>query len=169
MRERRFNDELGRKAGLKKELPGIYKIGPVAAFIYFLDQITKFWVRVSFHQGEHREILPFFSLNHVENTGAAFGVMAGQNLFFIVSSLAILVVLFFAGRRLPQDAWQSWLGQGFVWGGALGNLTDRLVSGHVTDFLDFYVKEHHWPSFNVADSAITVGAALLLLCTLRDR
>jgi signal peptidase II len=168
VRERRFKDEFGRDTGLKKELPGIYKIGPVAAFVYFLDQLTKFWVRVTFRQGQRWDLLPFFSLNRVENTGAAFGIMTGQNLFFIVSSFAVLVLLVFAGRGLPEN-WKSWFGQGFVWGGALGNLTDRLINGHVTDFLDFFLKEHHWPSFNVADSAITVGAGLLLLCTFGDR
>ena len=136
-----------------------------AAAVYAADQATKGMIRRGFELGEHKNFLPFFSINHVENTGAAFGVMIGQNLFFIVSSVLILAFLFFFSRQLPRNLLSA-LGQGLVWGGALGNLTDRFRYGHVTDFLDFFAGSHHWPSFNVADSAITVGAALLFLSTL---
>jgi signal peptidase II len=145
--------------------PGVSRISAAAAVVYVVDQATKWAIRRSLELGQHKDILPFFSIDHVENTGAAFGVMIGQNLFFILSSVAVLAFLAYYSRHLP-DKWTSWLGQGFVWGGALGNLTDRLLYGHVTDFLDFFAGEHHWPSFNVADSAITAGAALLFLSTL---
>ncbi|MDH3393092.1 MAG: signal peptidase II, partial [Desulfobulbaceae bacterium] len=112
----------------------------------------------------------FFDLVFVTNSGAAFGLLAGpqvwwRQLFFVSVALLALGVLVGAYRhyRLQGNIWVVAIG--LVAGGAVGNLIDRLRFGAVIDFLDFYVKTHHWPAFNVADSAITVGVCLFILAS----
>jgi len=133
------------------------------------DQLTKWWVMASFALHESREIIPgFFNLTYITNTGAAFGLLAGEitiwrQIFFIGVALVALVALYFAYRHF-KDAGQLYvIGIGMIGGGALGNVIDRLRFGAVVDFLDFYMKGYHWPAFNVADSAITIGVGFFLL------
>lgn len=134
-----------------------------------LDQGSKYLVRQSLAPGQLVEVIPdYFNLVHVYNRGAAFGLLSGlapglAQYFFVSTALLALAVLFYLHWRTPES-------QGlFLWGyrllaaGAAGNLVDRLRFGEVLDFLDFYVGRYHWPAFNVADSLITVGAALLIL------
>jgi signal peptidase II len=103
----------------------------------------------------------------VRNTGAAFGILPNNNVFFIGLTLTILLVLAFLHRRLAaQGRWSAW-GIAFLWGGALGNLADRVFHGSVTDFLAFFWRQWHWPTFNVADSAICIGISLLFLESFR--
>jgi signal peptidase II len=141
----------------------------IAALVVLLDQLTKWWVLTSFRLHESRPVIPdFFDLTFVVNTGAAFGMLAGEQnpwrqLFFVTMTLVALVVLCFAFRQYRHEGWAYITGIGLIGGGALGNLIDRLRFGHVIDFLDFSIKNHHWPAFNVADSAISVGVALFLL------
>jgi len=141
----------------------------VAGFVLLVDQLTKWWVLSTFRLYESLPVIPgFFDLTFVTNTGAAFGMLAGEQniwrqIFFVSMTMTALVVLCFAFRHYRHAGKLYVLGIGLVSGGALGNLVDRLRFGHVVDFLDFYIKSHHWPAFNVADSSITVGVALFLL------
>ncbi len=140
------------------------------AFITFsLDIATKLWVMSSMGYGwDHRiEILPFFNLLYVHNYGAAFSFLseAGgwQRWLFAVLALGISAMLMYWMRKTPANQKMINIAYALVIGGALGNLFDRLVHGYVIDFLDFYVGNYHWPAFNIADSAICVGAALIIL------
>ncbi len=140
-----------------------------AAIVVLLDQITKIAVTMHLGLGEGVTILPgFFNLVHVLNRGAAFGVLnrgdiSWQRWFFLgISLLAMIVIWFMARISKPEEKWLH-VGLGLIMGGALGNFIDRLHTGMVIDFLDFYIGAYHWPSFNMADSAITVGALLMIV------
>jgi signal peptidase II len=109
----------------------------------------------------------FFHLTYVRNPGAAFGLFAGQAAsfrkpFFLVVTLVALGAILFAVRKLPDGRRWTLASLALVFGGAAGNLVDRLRWGEVVDFLDVFWRSHHWPAFNVADSAITVGIVMLL-------
>ena len=103
----------------------------------------------------------FFSLTHVYNTGAAFGMLHDSNLFFILLSAAVFVGLIFMRRHFEGSLMLT--GWALLLSGLLGNVADRLRLGHVVDFLDFQFGSYHWPSFNVADSCICIAAGLFLL------
>lgn len=143
----------------------------LSAAVVALDQATKYLVTRNFDLHEAVEILPFFSLVLVHNTGAAFSVLHdaggwqrwGLSALAVAVSIAIMLWL----PRLRMPSWRLALALALILGGTLGNLCDRLVLGYVIDFLDFYIGTRHWPAFNVADSAITVGALLLIFDTLR--
>jgi signal peptidase II len=138
-----------------------------------LDQLSKRLVDQSMQLYQTVELLPFFQLTYLRNQGAAFSFLsqAGgwQRWFFIalavVASLAICYWLNRLGRhqRFEAAAWA------LVLGGALGNLIDRTLYGYVIDFLDVFYRDWHWPAFNVADSAITVGVAMLLVDSVRPK
>jgi len=130
------------------------------------DRLTKLWVLETFAPGERLSVTGFFNLVLVFNKGAAFSFLAGASgwqtpVFAAISSIAAVVITVLilrnAGNRMLCAA------LGLILGGALGNLWDRLLWGHVVDFLDFHAAGWHWPAFNVADSAITIGAGLLIL------
>lgn len=131
--------------------------------VLVLDQAVKAALRVSIPFGHEVPLLPVFSLVHVQNTGAAFGILPQTNALFVGVTLVILAVLVKLGRELASQGPWSRAALPLVWGGALGNLMDRLWQGAVTDFLDFHLGAWHWPAFNVADSAITVGIACLVV------
>lgn len=130
----------------------------LAAAIVGVDQLTKWAVRSTIERGDAIELLPFFRLVHVTNTGAAFGILQGAGPLLIIASLAglaaIMVYLFNPGFAHPVLR----LGLACMLGGAIGNLIDRVAEGRVVDFL----KVPNWPAFNVADSAITIGVGILL-------
>ncbi|MDO8703488.1 MAG: signal peptidase II [Sulfuricaulis sp.] len=137
----------------------------IAAVVFVSDQLTKF--AAADYLTRHGDVLltSFLNFSLVHNTGAAFGFLSSasgwQNIFFIVvASVACIVILWMTWRLAANDLV---LGAGLmlVLGGAAGNLTDRLFHGYVIDFVDVYYRAWHWPAFNVADSAITVGAVLL--------
>jgi signal peptidase II len=135
----------------------------IAFVIYGLDVLTKVLVRSCMPVGMEIKLLPFFSLTHIENTGIAFGLFPNQNAVFIGIGLVMTAVLVWvAVKNFKETPFVTYV-FALVLGGAWGNLTDRIFLGRVTDFLDFYWGAHHWPAFNVADSAICVGAFLLLL------
>ena len=140
--------------------------------VIVLDQLTKFWIAGAFHYGESLPLLPFFNLVHAHNTGAAFSFLAGeagwQRFFFIGIALAASVLIVYLLRKHAAERWFC-LALSLILGGALGNVIDRVRLGYVIDFLDFYYASWHFPAFNVADSAITVGAALLILDSLRKK
>lgn len=137
--------------------------------VIIADQLTKWWIMAAFDPLETKAIVPgFFNLTYITNTGAAFGMFAGEQtiwrqVFFVGVAVLALVVLFFAYKQLKDQGWYFVYAIGLIAGGATGNVIDRLCYGAVVDFLDFYIKSYHWPAFNVADSAITVGVVLFLL------
>lgn len=138
----------------------------LAAGVIVFDQLTKLAVLRTFSLGERVEITSFFNLVLVYNQGAAFSFLSDaggwQKWFFVALALAVsawIVVMLHreSGKRLQSFA------LALILGGALGNVIDRLLYGAVVDFLDFYWGTAHWPAFNVADSAISVGAAVLII------
>ena len=134
--------------------------------VVFLDQITKYLARTSIHPLEPIELLPVLNLVNVRNQGAAFGMFSslGNNFFIGISIAAILFMLWVIFTAREDYRIFSLLA-----GGATGNLIDRLTLGYVVDFIDVTVSGHHWPAFNVADSALTVGIAFLMINLLVKR
>jgi signal peptidase II len=139
----------------------------IALFVLALDRATKWVIMKNIRLHDGIQVIPdFFRITHEENRGAAFSLFAdspGQwkmTLLVSFSILALIVVSTMLWRSAHSMA-STGLGLALIMGGALGNLWDRLLRGKVTDFLLFYVGSHQWPAFNVADSAIVVGACLL--------
>src|SRR5271166_1522693 len=140
----------------------------IAALVLLLDRITKRVVAANILPHVSVSVIPgFFRLIHVLNPGAAFGLFAespaqwkvGALVSFSVLALIVVSALLWKnGHSLTTTT----IGLSLILGGALGNLWDRMFTGHVVDFLDFYVGSYHWPAFNVADSAIVIGAILLV-------
>ncbi len=153
----------------------IVKLLLVSGSLIVLDQISKMIILRSMPLYETIPVISgFFNITHIHNPGGAFGFMAGQGpevrslLFLAMSTLAALIIVFF---YLRTPAGYSWLSAAFllIFGGAVGNMIDRLRFGEVVDFLDFYAGGYHWPAFNVADSGITVGMAILVYHLLFDK
>ena len=143
----------------------------ISALVIGADQASKYWIRSSLDVGESLPPEGFFRLTHVQNTGAAFGLFTSQTfLLTIVSIMAILALFIFIRYQLLRNAWAS-QAVGLLLGGSVGNLADRLRLGHVTDFIDVGLQNgFRFYAFNVADSAITVGAiALALILILSGR
>ena len=144
----------------------------LAVLVVIVDQLTKLWIMKNFALYEQQNIIPgFFNLVYVTNTGAAFGFLAGgkswlRQVFFIGVAIVALGVIVFAYGHLKKQGRLFVYALGLIAGGAIGNLIDRLRFGSVVDFLDFYLGSYHWPAFNAADSAITIGVGLFLLGTL---
>ena len=132
--------------------------------LYALDQVTKRWIVMNFDSYSTIQVVPgWFNIVYVINTGAAFGSFKDSNTFFIaISAVTFLALLVFQWRGAFRDRWSK-TGVALLMAGILGNLTDRLLYRHVVDFLDFHMGEHHWPSFNVADSCICVAVGLFIL------
>jgi len=143
-----------------------------AAFVVLVDQVTKLLIMTNIPLHGQKNIIPgLFDLVYVTNTGAAFGFLAGdkswlRQVFFVGIAIAALVIIAYAYVHLRRQGRIFAYALGLIGGGAIGNLIDRLRYGSVVDFLDFYLGNHHWPAFNGADSAITVGVGLFLLGTL---
>ena len=144
----------------------------VAFATLLLDQLTKWLTTRQLALGELYRVLPsVFNLTHMQNRGAAFGLFADSDsstvqVFLIAFSVAALILVLFLLWRGVSSAWSGW-GLGLILGGALGNLIDRLRAGSVVDFLDFHLGRYHWPAFNLADSAVVIGAAALMIEVLR--
>jgi signal peptidase II len=143
--------------------------------LYALDQLTKYLVLRFIDLNDAYPVIPnFFSLVHITNTGAAFGRFQNNNTFFILlSCIALVVVVALLVRPGPADPWRR-VALGLLLAGILGNLTDRLIHGHVIDFLFFDFGPHAprilhpWPAFNVADSCICVAVACFMIYSFRD-
>lgn len=142
----------------------------LAACVIVLDQASKAWVLGNFRLMEAQPVTSFFNLVLIFNSGAAFSFLATaggwQKWFFVGLALVISIVLL---RILRQHAGERLLpaALALILGGALGNVIDRLRFDAVVDFLDFHMLGYHWPAFNVADSAITIGVVLMLVHQLR--
>ncbi len=139
----------------------------VAVVVLLLDQATKLIALAKLALHESVALAPFLNLTLVYNKGAAFGFLSSasgwQNLFFIGVALVACAVILYLVRQLGSGDRLLTVALMLVLGGAIGNLLDRLLYGHVVDFIDVYYRGWHWPAFNVADSAITVGAVLIAL------
>lgn len=141
--------------------------------VLMLDQISKHWVLNHLAINERIPVVPFFDITLRYNTGAAFSFLAqagGWAAWFfggiaVIASVVIIILL----RRLSKDKRWLAIALALILGGALGNLQDRIYHGYVVDFLLFYVGEWQWPAFNVADSAICIGAAMMIIAVLRKR
>jgi signal peptidase II len=150
----------------------------LAGLVFLLDRLTKYLIQQQLLPGESNTVIPgFLSIVHSENPGAAFSLFAGAQTewrsFFLVgltagAGILIAVLLWHPGGREGESR-RMHLGLALILGGALGNVYDRIVTGTVTDFLDLYLGSFHWPAFNLADSAITVGSALLIVDLIRSR
>ena len=138
----------------------------ISAVIVVADQLSKAWITARYQLFDSEAITSFFNLVLVMNSGAAFSFLAGaggwQKWFFVVLTVSISTWLIFMLRQSATERLMSFA-LALILGGAIGNLIDRLRFDAVVDFLDFHYAGHHFPAFNVADSAISVGVALLLL------
>jgi signal peptidase II len=146
------------------------RIAFIAAVIFILDQFTKLLVLRHLNYADEKTILPgFFRIIHVVNTGAAWSMFSGNNGLLALVAMVALVALFFSRHHFGADLFLGQFALGLIFGGIAGNLLDRILPGrhHVIDFLSFYInaggREHDFPAFNVADSAICTGVALVFL------
>ncbi len=138
--------------------------------LYVLDQLTKYLTQRDIPVNEGFTVIPgFFDLVHVHNTGAAFGMMSNNNYFFVgLATVALIVLAVLTVREIFKDR-LSRIGAALLVSGVAGNLTDRLLHGHVVDFLSFTLPWYGpWPAFNVADSCICVAAGLFVISSFLD-
>jgi signal peptidase II len=139
----------------------------IALLVVLLDRFSKWLVAANIALHDSVSVVPGFRLTHVQNSGAAFGLFADSSsewkvailILFSVLALAVVSALLWKNSHTITT---TGVGLSLILGGAVGNLWDRLISGHVVDFFDFYLGGYHWPAFNVADSAIVIGALLLV-------
>lgn len=150
----------------------------VAAGVLVLDQVTKAMVVQHMSLHESIPVIPgFFNLTYVRNTGAAFGILSShtpgiRSVLLVLSSLLAMGFIVWIWFREKNPSWYLVIPMGMILGGALGNLVDRVRLGEVIDFLDFYWGKYHWPAFNVADSAVSLGILVFLpylLLSLEDK
>jgi signal peptidase II len=141
----------------------------ISGLVVFFDQVTKYIIKSSIPMYESIPVINgFFNIVFVENPGGAFGLFADHSVmvrkfvFLFMSSIIAVFVLWFY-KKVCKDYYFLSYGIAMIFGGAVGNLIDRFrFEGKVVDFLDFYIKNYHWPAFNVADSAINIGMVILL-------
>ncbi|WP_050475705.1 signal peptidase II [Herbaspirillum rhizosphaerae] len=142
----------------------------ISLIVLLLDQLSKITILKLFHYGESRPVTGFFNLVLVYNKGAAFSFLAAESgwqrhLFTAIGIGAAIYIIYLLRKHAGQRMF-CWA-LALILGGAIGNVIDRIVYGHVIDFLDVFVGSWHWPAFNIADSAICVGAVLFVLDELR--
>jgi signal peptidase II len=144
------------------------KLAVISGLVIIVDQITKILILKKLPLYHSITIIPgLFNITHIHNPGGAFGFMAHQDsslrnfIFILLASVAVCIIFYFYKNT---NRTHPFLASGFalILGGAVGNLIDRIRVGKVVDFLDFYILSYHWPAFNVADSAITVGVTIFL-------
>jgi signal peptidase II len=147
----------------------------LALAVFVLDQLTKFWIAARMplgtygeHMGAIRVVKGFFYLVHQGNTGAAWSMFSGQSILLAVLAGGTLAAIFFWRRALGLRDRPAQVAFGLLCGGIAGNLTDRVLHGHVIDFIDLHFGSYIYPTFNVADSGICVGVILYLWLSLRD-
>lgn len=147
--------------------------GWIVLSIIILDQLTKILADLYLNYRQPVAIIPMFNLTLVYNQGAAFSFLSDaggwQRWFFITLSTIVSVVLIIWLQKLKAEQKLQTISIAMVLGGAIGNLIDRSIYGHVIDFLDVYYQHYHWPAFNIADSAICIGACLLIIDTFKNQ
>lgn len=144
----------------------------LALVVFVLDQLTKAWINATMPLGSYgpagiEVIRNFFNLVHVGNTGAAWSMLSGKSYFLALLALATLVAIFWWRRALGLQDRLTQVAFGLLCGGIVGNLVDRLVHGHVIDFIDLHFGSYVYPTFNIADSGICIGVGLYLWHSLR--
>ena len=147
----------------------VIKLIIVSGVLIFLDQVTKALIGFYLQPYHSISVIPgFFNLTHIHNPGGAFGFLAGADpiirkiVFLFVSFLAVALILWYY-LKTPESYPILATDFAMIFGGAIGNLIDRIRTGKVVDFLDFYLGNLHWPAFNIADSAITIGIGIFIL------
>ena len=141
----------------------------VAVLVVVLDQAAKALVLMHIPLYKSIVVIPgFFNLSHVHNPGGAFGFLAGnggawRHWLFLAAALVALILIVYFNHQTPKDKIWLRLALGMIFGGAVGNLIDRVRFGEVVDFLDVYIGHLHWPAFNIADSGVTVGVVIFIL------
>ena len=145
------------------------KLAVIAGLVVILDQVTKALILHYLPLYKNIAVIPgLFDITHIHNPGGAFGFLSGVSsklrsiIFLFISSLAVGLIFYFYKKTPPALPWLS-AAFALIFGGAIGNLVDRLRFGVVVDFLDFYIGNWHWPAFNIADSAITVGIIVFIV------
>lgn len=142
--------------------------------VFVLDQLTKFWIAATLPYPTYEPpeaitvIDGFFYIIHVGNTGAAWSLFAGQSLMLAFLALVTLVAIYFWRRSLELKNTTVQIAFGLLCGGIIGNLVDRVLHGHVIDFLDFHFGSYIYPTFNVADAGICIGVGIYLIHSLRN-
>lgn len=161
---------MAKRSASKSNSSGLALWLGLSALIILIDQLTKIAVLRTFAYGEARPVTDFFNLVLVYNRGAAFSFLAQAGgwqrwLFTAIGVAATVFIVWMLKRHAGQRMFC--LALALIMGGALGNVIDRVAYGHVIDFLDFYAGRYHWPAFNLADTSIFMGAALLIVDEIR--
>lgn len=145
----------------------------IVLLILFADQATKILADTLLVYRQPVPLLPMFNLTLVYNTGAAFSFLSDaggwQRWFFMLLSFGVSIALVIWLQKLASHEKLQTVSIAMILGGAIGNLIDRSIYGHVIDFIDVYYQNHHWPAFNIADSAISVGVTLLIIDSFRHQ
>ena len=144
----------------------------LAVVVVILDQLTKYIASTSLELHQSVAVMPMFNWTLMHNPGAAFSFLANeggwQRWFFAVIAIAVSAVIVLWIKRLQQhEKWQA-VALALILGGAIGNVIDRIWLGYVVDFIDVYYGHMHWPAFNIADSAITIGVVLIIIDSIRE-
>ncbi|MDP6597955.1 MAG: signal peptidase II [Candidatus Poribacteria bacterium] len=152
---------------LLKNLPPLLL---VAVLIFILDQFTKWLIVQKLKTSDYIPVIDgFFNIHHVRNRGAAFGILQGQKMLLVVVTIAALGLIGYYYFHYRQSLWMR-IGLGFLLGGALGNLIDRIRMGEVVDFLQFgLLPNYAWPTFNVADISVCVGTGMIFILFYLER
>jgi len=142
-----------------KKQKEIWTFWLITILIVLLDYITK---QIVYLKQPSVELLKFFSIIYVQNTGAGFGILRGYNIFLIIVSAFVAFFIIYYYKRIPQKRWPQ-IGFALILAGVIGNLIDRVMRGFVIDFMDFFIGGWHWPAFNIADIAIVAGVIMLII------
>ncbi len=144
----------------------------LAVVIVVFDQVTKYIATASLDMYQPIAVMPMFNWTLMHNTGAAFSFLhdAGgwQRWFFVIIAIVVSVVIVLWIKRLEQhEKWQA-IALALILGGAFGNVIDRVLLGYVVDFIDVYYEQMHWPAFNIADAAISIGVVMIIIDSIRE-
>ncbi|SFL99624.1 signal peptidase II [Gracilibacillus orientalis] len=147
----------------------MWRVYVVALAVVIIDQLTKWLVVTNMEIGEHITVIEsFFYLTSHRNSGAAWGILEGQMIFFYIITLVVVAFIVFYIQKFAKES--KWLGLAlaFVLGGAVGNFIDRLIHKEVVDFFDVYIGTYDYPIFNIADSSLVVGVIVIFIYTFFD-
>jgi signal peptidase II len=135
----------------------------VTLIVFIIDQFTKWIIRLSIKTGDGITIIPYlFNIIHSRNRGAAFGIFQNYSQYLTVITFVAVFLILYLFITTPKNDKLLRISYGMILGGALGNLYDRIINGYVTDFLDFHIGQYSWPTFNIADSSISIAIVLII-------